>query len=159
MIFVSIGTQDKPFLRLIEAIDGLKKNGLIEDEVIVQNGTTNYSSSSIKLIPFMDMQQFNETLSQADLFITHGGVGNIMNALHLHKKVIAVPRLGDLGEHENNHQTQIVDTFSQQGHVLACNDPKTDLLKVIEQSKTFQPKPWVTNKQALLDDIKKELGL
>ena len=137
MIFVSIGTQDKPFLRLIKAIDELKRFGDIDDQIIVQN----------------------DTLAKCDLFITHGGVGNIMTALKMNKKIIAVPRLGDLGEHENNHQTQIVSTFSDNGHVLACNDPLKDLKKVIIESKTFQPKAWISQKETLIQDLKREIGL
>ena len=159
MIFVSIGTQDKPFSRLIKAIDELKRFGDIDDQIIVQNGTTSYCSDVIELVPFMDMAKFNDTLAKCDLFITHGGVGNIMTALKMNKKIIAVPRLGDLGEHENNHQTQIVSTFSNNGHVLACNDPLKDLKKVIIESKTFQPKPWISQKETLIQDLKREIGL
>ena len=36
MIFVSLGTQDKSFTRLVEKIEELKKSGKIKEDVVVQ---------------------------------------------------------------------------------------------------------------------------
>ena len=44
MILVTLGTQDKNFVRLLEKIDQLINNGLIKDKVIVQAGFTKYNS-------------------------------------------------------------------------------------------------------------------
>ena len=38
MIFVTVGTHEQPFNRLVECIDGLKKDGTIAEEVISQTG-------------------------------------------------------------------------------------------------------------------------
>ena len=38
MIFVTVGTHEQPFNRLVKAVDDLKKNGVIIDEVIMQTG-------------------------------------------------------------------------------------------------------------------------
>lgn len=158
MIFVILGTQDKPFTRLIELVEAIKQENIIQEDVIVQSGTTKYDSKDLKIVPFMDMQQFNDTITKANYVIAHGGVGTIMTCLNNHKKVIALPRLGNYGEHENDHQLQIVESFAASGYILGCND-KVSLIQCIEQIDTFAPKPWQSNKQALIDDIKKELGL
>ena len=39
------------------------------------------------------------------------------------KKVIAVPRLVKYGEHNDNHQLEIVKQFYQTGHILYWNEP------------------------------------
>ena len=158
MIFVTIGTQDKPFRRLLETISALKADGTIKDEVIVQNGTTTYTDDALKIIPFMDMTTFNHYLENCDLLITHGGVGTIMNALSHGKTIIAVPRRVQYGEHENDHQLQIIETFAKANHLIPCMDP-TDLKQALQQAKSFRPTPWTSNRDALLDDIAKELGL
>ena len=36
MIFVTVGTHEQPFNRLVKAVDDLKKNGVIIDEVIIR---------------------------------------------------------------------------------------------------------------------------
>ena len=38
MIFVSVGTHDHPFNRLVKAIDDLKKNEIIKEDVLIQTG-------------------------------------------------------------------------------------------------------------------------
>lgn len=158
MIFVTIGTQDKPFLRLLEAVRTLKNNGKIREEIVVQNGTTPFKDSTMTIIPFMDMNTFNDYLNRCDLLITHGGVGTIMNALRLNKTIIAVPRRVAYGEHENDHQLQIIDTFAKAKHLIGCMDPD-GLEDAIHKAKDFKPLPWQSNRDQLLDDIAKELGL
>ena len=53
MIFVTLGTQDKSFTRLLEAIDREIDNGTIKEKVIVQAGLTKYKSKNMekKLLP------------------------------------------------------------------------------------------------------------
>ena len=42
MIFVTLGTQDKSFRRLLVEIDRLIEKGVIKDRVVVQAGDTEY---------------------------------------------------------------------------------------------------------------------
>lgn len=38
MIFVTVGTHEQPFNRLIQKVDELKRDGIIKDDVIIQSG-------------------------------------------------------------------------------------------------------------------------
>ena len=136
MILVTLGTQDKAFPRLLEAIEKQLKKGTINDEVIVQAGCTAFESEQMKL--------FDELLARCDLLITHGGVGTIMAGLRLGKKIIAAPRLAQYHEHHNDHQTEIVSSFEQQGYLLALHDFDR-LDEVLMRVRTFEPKPLVSN--------------
>ena len=42
MILVTLGTQDKSFERLLKALDQLIEKKVIQEEVVVQAGYTNY---------------------------------------------------------------------------------------------------------------------
>lgn len=42
MIFVTVGTHEQPFNRLIQKIDELKKDGTIQEDVIIQTGFSTY---------------------------------------------------------------------------------------------------------------------
>ena len=42
MIFVTVGTHEQPFNRLIQKVDELKRDGVIEDDVIIQTGSRTY---------------------------------------------------------------------------------------------------------------------
>ena len=50
MIFVSLGTNDKSFKRLLEKIDREISLGNIKDKVIVQSGYTKYESSNMDIV-------------------------------------------------------------------------------------------------------------
>ena len=47
MIFVTVGTHEQQFNRLIEEIDRLKGNGIIKDEVIMQTVTVLMSQNTV----------------------------------------------------------------------------------------------------------------
>ena len=42
MIFVTVGTHEQPFNRLVKKVDDLKKNGIIQEDVIIQTGFSTY---------------------------------------------------------------------------------------------------------------------
>ena len=81
----------------------------------------------------------DEIKEKADLVITHGGVGSIVMALKMGKKVIAVPRLSAFGEHINDHQIQIVDSFDKQDFLIGVTE-LDDLEEALNKAKTFKPK-------------------
>ena len=108
MILVMLGTQNNSFHRLLEKIDELIEKGIIKEEVIVQAGYTKYESNKMKIIDFTSREELEKLEQKANFIITHGGVGSIITSLEKGKKVIAVPRLHEYGEHVNNHQKEIV---------------------------------------------------
>ena len=42
MIFVTVGTHEQPFNRLIEGVDILKKDNIIQEPVVIQTGYSTY---------------------------------------------------------------------------------------------------------------------
>ena len=144
MILVVLGTQDKPFNRLLEAVDKEINNGVIKDKVIVQAGQTKYQSDNMEIIDLLPAPEFEKLIKKADLIITHGGVGTILSGIRNKKKIIAVPREAKYLEHHNDHQKQIINEFSKEGYVLAVTDLKK-LGEVIKKSKKFIPKKFESN--------------
>ena len=144
MIFVTLGTQDKSFKRLLEAIDREIENGNIKEKVIVQAGLTKYESKNMEIFDLLPADKFEEYIDKSDLIITHGGVGSILTAIKKNKKVIAAARLKKYKEHTNDHQRQIVKEFSEQGYILELRD-FNKLGKLIEKSKNFKPKKVHSN--------------
>ncbi len=149
MVFVVLGTQDKEFSRLLEAVDREIENGTIRDEVIVQAGQTHYESKNMKIFDLLSDPEFEKMLDRADLIITHGGAGTILSAIKKGKKVIAAPRLQKYKEHHNDHQKQIIEEFSKQGFIMELRD-FNKLGKLIEKSSSFQPKKFESNTQNMI---------
>lgn len=145
MILVTLGTQDKPFTRLLEGVQKMIDNGIIHDEVYVQAGCTKFSSKDMHLFDLMPMDKFDDLMNKADLVITHGGVGNIISALKKKKKIIACPRLSKYKEHINDHQKQIIDNFSKKGFLLALDDDFSNFEEILLKVKTFKAKEFQSN--------------
>lgn len=143
MIFVSLGTNDKSFNRLLEAIDREISLGNIKDKVIVQSGFTNYESKNMKIFDLMSMSEFNKNIRDCDILITHGGVGTILDGLKNGKKIIAFPRLSKYHEHVNDHQSEIINEFYNNGYLLTGEI--SDLCDLIKKTDIFNPRVYKSN--------------
>lgn len=152
MILVTLGTQDKSFKRLLEAVDKAIENNIIKDKVIVQAGCTKYKSNNMEIFDLIPRDEFENLINECRLLITHGGVGSILAGITHGKKVIAAPRLSKYKEHVNDHQLQIVENFSKNKYILSLKD-FSKLGKIIEKSKTFKPRKFVSNTENLIKNI------
>lgn len=144
MIFITLGTQDKHFVRLLEYIDKLIDNKVIGDKVVVQCGHTTYESENMEMFDFVSSEEFNKLINECKYLITHGGVGSIITGLNAGKKVIAVARLKKYGEHENDHQVQIVKKFEEQNYIKGCVN-LNDLNRKILELDDFEPRKFKSN--------------
>lgn len=153
MIFVTLGTQDKSFVRLLEAIQKQIDLGNIKQKVVVQAGYTKFQSDDMEIFDLVSMEDFNKYMDECDLLITHGGVGCILDGLKRNKKIIATARLKEYGEHTNDHQLQIIETFENNGYVLKLEDfDKLD--EVLEKAKKFKPNKFISNNEKFVNEIK-----
>ena len=148
MILVLLGTQSNSFVRLLDEIENCIKNKIITDKVVVQCGHTRFSSDYMELLDFIPVKEFNSLIEKADLIITHGGVGSIINSIKAGKKIIAVPRLSKFNEHVNDHQIQIIQNLDKQGCIKGVLDVSLlpDAIKNIDE---FIPKPYIGNKDGI----------
>ncbi len=149
MILVILGTQDMSFKRLLKMIENEIKENNIKDKVIVQAGQTKFTSKYMEILDLISPSKFNKLIKEADLIITHGGVGSIITGLKENKKVIAVPRLSKYKEHENDHQKQIVNEFTKMGYILSANNKK-ELEKALSDVKNFKPKEYKSNNNKMV---------
>lgn len=154
MVFVTLGTQDKSFHRLLEQLDLLIDEGFIKEKVIVQAGSTKYKSRNMEIIDYIDMSKFNDYVLNCRYMISHGGVGSILAALNHDKKVIAVARRKKYEEHENDHQLEIVKKFNEKGYVIGCDEvfKLKDKLFLVEK---FKPNKYISNNKKFCEIIKK----
>lgn len=92
----------------------------------------------------MSKTKMDQYMKEADVIITHAGVGTIIAGLKLHKKMIVAARLKQYKEHVNDHQLQILDTFSKAGYII----PLEDFDKLEELIKMdFEPKEFKSNNE------------
>ena len=152
MILVTLGTQDKPFKRLLEEVERQIEKGNIKDKVIVQAGCTKFKSKNMEIFDLLPTTKFNKLLKECNLLITHAGVGTIIEGLKQNKKIIAVARLKKYKEHTNDHQLQLINNFTEEGYIIGLTEFDS-LDDAIEKAKTFKPKKIKRNKKDMIKII------
>ena len=156
MIFITLGTQDKPFTRLLDKVESLLKEKKIKTRVVVQAGCTKYKSKYMEIFELLPMDEFEKMMDSCDILITHGGVGSIVTGLKKNKKVLAVARLKKYGEHTNDHQLQIIEEFSKKGYILPVND-LDDLENILNQVDKFKPKKYKSNTDHMVKIVEEQI--
>lgn len=125
MIFVTVGTHEQQFNRLVRCVDDMKKNGIIQDEVIIQTGFSEYEPQYCewkKLYPYSDMVKF---VKKARIVITHGGPSSFIMPLQEGKIPIVVPRRKEFDEHVNDHQVMFCHAVKErQKNIIVVDDIK-----------------------------------
>lgn len=152
MILVMLGTQNNSFYRLLEEIDKLIKKEIIQEKVIVQAGYTKYETPNMEIFDLIPKEELKQYQQEARLIITHGGAGSIITSLQYGKKVIAVPRKHEYGEHVNNHQEEIVELFNSKGYIIGTKGVE-DLEQAIEKAKNFKPVQYKSDNHKMLQII------
>lgn len=104
MIFVTVGTHEQGFERLIKKIDDLVRDGKIKEDVIMQIGFTQYKPKYCKWEKLFPYSEMKEMMQKARIVITHGGPASFIMALQEGKTPIVVPRMSKYNEHVNDHQ-------------------------------------------------------
>lgn len=177
MIFVSLGTQDKPFNRIIDYVISLKENlkELQSEKIIIQLGQTKLLKSdnerikNLENIIIYDMlkpEKMKNIIKDSDIIITHAGVGTIMECLEMDKEIIVVPRKVENLEHVNNHQEEIAFEMEKKGFLTKVDTYEelenkiSMLLKdkyTNEDNKNMNKKKYISNNEKFNDNLIKYL--
>ena len=130
MIFVTVGTHEQPFNRLVEYMDKWSMNH--DEEVVIQTGFSTYEprkASWSKLYPY---KTIIEMVDKARIVITHGGPSSFIMPLQIGKVPIVVPRKHEFDEHVNDHQVDFCRKVAErQGNIIVVEqvDELGDVLK------------------------------
>ncbi len=132
MIFVTVGTHEQQFDRLVRAVDELRADETIRESVFVQTGYCTFEPNHCEHSKFVPFKRMKEMMAQADVVITHGGPSSFIEAMAAGKVPVVVPRRSDLAEHVNDHQADFVRIVAErQGGIVPVYD-MTDLPQAIE---------------------------
>lgn len=127
MIFVTVGTHEQPFDRLLKSIDALIESGVITEQVIIQTGYSTYHPLHAECQQFIPYDQMWEYVKKARIVITHGGPSSFIMPLQVGKIPVVVPRQEKFKEHVNNHQLDFCNEVSRRNHDLILVDDIEEL--------------------------------
>lgn len=120
MIFVTVGTHEQPFDRLVQAVDELKEKKIITRDVFIQTGYSTYTPRFCEHAPLIGFDDMLRRMETAEVVITHGGTGSIMLVLYKGKIPLVVPRQSRYNEHIDDHQVHFCKMMETKGKILAA---------------------------------------
>lgn len=153
MVFIALGSQKFQFNRLLKKVDEAIEHGVITEEVFAQSGASDYKPKHYQYEAFLTQDSFQKRIRECDMVITHGGVGIIISALNMKKKVLAVPRLVKYKEHVDDHQIQILKPFEKANYICVCTE-KDDFEKKFVEAVNGSYVPYVSNRDEFIKKIK-----
>lgn len=159
MIFVTVGLSAFSMDRLFKIIDELCDEKIINgEEIIAQKGFSTYVAKNYKMLDFISRDEHHKLLEKSNIVISHAGVGSVITALKLNKKVIVFPRLYEYGEHVDNHQLEICDYLKEKGYILVAKN-KEDMKSSLSNIGNFNTIMYKSNKgyinEIIIDYIEK----
>lgn len=158
VIFVTVGTHEQQFNRLVEYVDNLKTDGTIQEEIIIQTGFSTYEPKNCKWNKLFCYQEMEKLVYEARIVITHGGPSSFIAPLQIGKIPVVVPRKYELNEHINNHQVLFCRAVAERNHNIIVIDNINELKDVIlryDKIVASMPKKMTSNNKKFCDDVEK----
>ena len=119
VIFVTLGTHDFPFDRLLRALDRLPG----DEELVVQTRAPGVRPAGARrgstTLPYDELA---EDIRRARVVVCHAGVGSVLTALANGKRPVVVPRLARFGEAVDDHQLAFARRLGEAGAVTLVED-------------------------------------
>lgn len=157
LLFATVGATLR-FDRLVNLVAHAKRSGLLDGyEVIVQTGEGAEPLPDIECHQTLPFDRMKEILHQADIVVCHGGTGSLITALREGCRVIAVPRKFALGEHYDDHQSEITGAFAGRGLLEVANTDE-EFAAALATVKGREPISATTDPGALIDYLRKYIG-
>ncbi len=121
MIFVTVGTHEQPFNRLVEYMDKWAEGH--DEEVMMQTGFSTYEPKKAKYSKLFPYKTMIEMVDMARIVITHGGPSSFIIPLQNNKIPIVVPRKHEFYEHVNDHQVDFCNHVAKRlGNIIVIED-------------------------------------
>jgi UDP-N-acetylglucosamine transferase subunit ALG13 len=150
LVFATVGAT-LTFDRLVDTVAKAKAEGLIPERVIAQVGTGGRSSAAFEQsVESLHFEEVRRILRAADIVVCHGGTGSVITALREGCRVIAIPRRFELGEHYDDHQSEITTAFEKRGLITVSHSPD-DFASALARARKHTPVRATTDQKELTD--------
>lgn len=111
--FVTVGSHDQPFTRLLEAVRTAAQDGVLPRPVLVQRGIAPELDGPLTSVDFMPREEFEQAMGSAEVVVAHVGAGAVASSIRAGKRPIIFARRHDLGEHVDDHQVQLAQKLDE----------------------------------------------
>jgi UDP-N-acetylglucosamine transferase subunit ALG13 len=148
VIFVTVGTHQDPFGRLLDALAQLDGS-----ELVVQHGSAPPPPGVARAEAYMPFDEMLECFGAAEKVVTHAGVGSILCATRAGQTPLVVPRRHDLGEHVDEHQAELVRGLAAGGRVIPIWDT-AELPRLLASAPPRDPAPAASGEKPIQSAVR-----
>ncbi|MFM2721055.1 glycosyltransferase [Microbacterium mcarthurae (nom. nud.)] len=133
-IYVSVGTHEQPFQRLLDAV-----TRAIEDagdhRYIVQYGVGEWTSTSARIeraVDYLTPSGVADALGWADILVSQASPGNVFGALDAGVWPIVLGRRYSNAEHVDDHQVRFASVLQEMGLATDAVDAESLPQKIVD---------------------------
>ena len=119
-----------PFDRLIRSVDNFFSGS--DRDVLIQIGDSELRPKNSRYVNFLTPDEAENTIRDAELVISHAGMGSIITALSYQTPIVVVPRKAALGEHRNDHQLATCEWVMNDLTGVSVAKDEIELVSVLE---------------------------
>ena len=145
MLLITVGTERYQFNALMHWIELLIRYQLINEEVLVQYGSSTYFPDGSRAYRWLSDQEFSNLIDRASLIISDCDEGIAQLLEDRDTPYVLVPRLQRFREYIDNHQMEVANEFELRGIAIARSPG--DLVKFIKLQQTSQVTPKIDETQ------------
>ena len=152
MIFVTVGTHEQQFNRLVKYMDEWAATH--DEKVIIQTGYSTYEPTCCEWENFFPYQKMVELVGAARIVITHGGPSSFIMPLQIGKTPLVVPRKKKYEEHVNDHQVNFCHQVEERmGTIIVLDDVEKlgSLIESVNENKKTNKNP--SNNAVFCDNL------
>ncbi len=154
MIFVTVGSDQFQFNRLIHAVD--EYCGHENERAYIQLGSSDYHPRHCQWSKFLPFDRVEALMRESSVVIAHAGAGTILACIGSGKVPIVIPRLSQYGEAIDDHQAPFAHWMQEHGYAYVAD--LSNLAEAIKSSKDGTVTSFISAKTELvgyLTDITK----
>ena len=124
-VFVTVGTHEQPFQRLLDAAS-VAVSARPQDSWVVQSGVGAWrpteAGNVVAASSYFDATTMQEHLAWADLVVSQSSPGTVFSALAAGARPVVVGRRSGLGEHVDDHQLRFARELDRRGLARDLSD-------------------------------------
>jgi len=148
MIFVTVGTTD--FDALVRLMDELAPT--LAEPVVAQIGRGVYVPEHIEW--FRLAPDLRQAYAQADVVVSHGGLGTLVEVLTLGKRLIGVSN----PDRYDRHQEDLLGYLESQHQLVWCRD-MGEIPRLLSEIRSMTFAPYTAPPCTIADEIRSFLSL
>lgn len=146
-----------PFDRLIKPVDQFFKGS--DRDVFIQIGESQLKPKNARFVDFLSPNEAEQTIKDAELVISHAGMGSIITALSYQTPIVVMPRKAALGEHRNDHQLATCEWVMNDLNGVTAAKDEIELISILKNFNSGADNIQISNyaEPRLIDFIANEI--